>query len=132
MCIYRTSLQHNGVDTIARMHKFPELPRDDLVRSIYFYKMANGSCEKENININARSNLTKEVFNTHVAIFHGFVASCVTFSPPGKVPAGDEYHVSQVQMISDMRPSPLVKKSYLFYVIKLLQLALYHLKHISR
>ena len=38
-------------------------------------------------------NLTKDMLSTHIAVIGDYVASCITFSYPNRVPAGNKYHV---------------------------------------
>ena len=52
------------------------------------------SYQEEKIDSKANSNLTKGVLFTHLAVIGDYVASCITFTSPNTVPAGNKYHVT--------------------------------------
>ena len=61
--------------------------------NINAHMCACSSYQEEKINSKAISNLTEDMLSTHIAIIGDFVASCITFSYPNRVPAGNKYHV---------------------------------------
>ena len=55
---------------------------------------ACSSFQEEKINSQAITNLTEDMlYTTHIAVIGDYVASCITFSKPNRVPAGNKYHV---------------------------------------
>ena len=38
--------------------------------------------------------ISHDLMHTHLAVIGDYMASCITFAPPDRVPAGDEHHVN--------------------------------------
>ena len=59
------------------------------------YVCARSSFQEEKVNSKAITNLTEDILSTHIAVIGDYVASCITFSYPNRVPAGNKYHVAK-------------------------------------
>ena len=73
------------------------------------YVSARGSFQEEKINSKAITNSTEDMLSTHIAVIGDYVASCITFSYPNRVPAGNKYHVtkSRTCLVNRVRAIPL-------------------------
>ena len=49
--------------------------------------------EKKTPSKNGFKDLTRDLVINHLVPIGDYVASCITFTPPNRVPAGNEYHV---------------------------------------
>ena len=125
VCIYRDRVWDDQIygyvigwiDIIEGMIEFPISLRKDIITtsfpvphglekqikqdtSLKYLCLIYRSTEKVQVYPNGTNHLKVEIISFHRTIMEDFLASCLTFKSPSRVPSGHKYHVFKAPMMS--------------------------------